>query len=124
MGRPAVPRAVLSDSDDVGVGRNRRPGESVVASRRGARTRQLRERTRIAPSGTKENRGPRTMSADLSRRSSTHDLPRRAKVEQPPRPPDDDDERKAPETPPDEPRPQPVQDPPEEVPDKGPYTVH
>ena len=96
MGRPTVPRAVLPDSDDVGVGRNDGREKAWFPFDEALEAGQLHERTRLAPSGTKENRGPRIMTAD-----------------QPPRPPDeddDDDKRKAPETPPDEPRPQPVQD--------------
>src|SRR5262249_18450732 len=112
MGGPLVPRAVFPDSDDIVVGRNGWPREGLGFVRRGARSNQLRERTRLAPSSTQGNRGPRIMN--LIRPPS-----RSAMAEKPPGPPKDDDKPKAPETPPDEPRPQPVRDPPDEEPEKG-----
>src|SRR5260370_37946562 len=111
MGGPAVSCAVLPDSDDLGVRRDRRTPESVVSVRRGAEARQLQELAGVAARGEKENQRPRTMS-----------------TEHPPRPdderdPDEDDDAEAPETPPDEPRPQPVRDPPSESPEKSPYSM-
>src|ERR1700716_2216354 len=98
MGGSAVSCAVLLDSDDLGVRRDRRPRESVVSVRRGAEARQHQARP--------------TMSAQHPPRPDDRD------------PDDDDDDGEAPETPPDEPRPEPVRDPPSESPEKGPYTVY
>src|SRR5262245_50622038 len=110
-----VPRAVVRDADVDGSGPNGRLREGLGFLRGSSRSNQLRERTRLAPSGPQGSRGPRITNATRSRSAT---------AEKPPGPPPDDDKPKAPETPPDEPRPQPVREPPDEAPEKGPYTVH